>query len=310
MMSDLPGRRRRRARRLRVLTMAEAAKSGHWKSSASSNEKAGRQPTPGDREWVTPIQQRHFDAALQGSLKLAADEDPNAPAVSRTGRGRSGAGRKLDARGQLTRFSRSQRPLVPGHPVGHAGAFKAAAVGEVPVVGLDQRLRVRKPRAPAEQPLRLRDVDERVPVSRLVVPLGERREPRELERAQRELGRPRRDRASRGCATPRGRSAPRGPRARCRTRARRRSRSRPRPARVGGAHDRVDEVLDGEQLVAVAAVAEHVDAPALADPVEQDLEHAEPLGADERLRAARPRPRGRGGRTRRVTCSASIFDSP
>ena len=38
-----------------------------------------------------------------------------------------------------------------------------------------------------------------------------------------------------------------------------------------------------EQLVAVAAVAEHVDAAALADPVEQDLEDAEPLGPDERL---------------------------
>ena len=50
------------------------------------------------------------------------------------------------------------------------------------------------------------------------------------------------------------------------------------------AHDRVDEVLHGEQLVAVVALAEDVDAAAFPDPVEQDLEDAEPLRSDERLR--------------------------
>ena len=30
-------------------------------------------------EWATPIQQRHFEGAMQGSLQLAAEEDPNAP---------------------------------------------------------------------------------------------------------------------------------------------------------------------------------------------------------------------------------------
>jgi hypothetical protein len=52
----------------------------------------------------------------------------------------------------------------------------------------------------------------------------------------------------------------------------------------GRQHDRPDEVLDSEELVAVAPVAEHVDAPAFADPVEEDLEDAEALRPDERLR--------------------------
>ena len=59
----------------------------------------------------------------------------------------------------------------------------------------------------------------------------------------------------------------------------------PATSAVGRAHGRVDEVLDREQLVAVRAVAEDRDAPALADPVEQDLEDAEALRADEGLRA-------------------------
>src|SRR5262249_46580435 len=54
--------------------------------------------------------------------------------------------------------------------------------------------------------------------------------------------------------------------------------------RVGRAHGRLDEILDGEELVAVGAVAEDRDPPTLADPVEQDLEDAESLGPDERLR--------------------------
>ena len=50
------------------------------------------------------------------------------------------------------------------------------------------------------------------------------------------------------------------------------------------ADDRVDEILDREQLIAVGPSPEDRDPPALADPVEEDLEHAEPLGPDERLR--------------------------
>src|SRR5262249_56846933 len=53
----------------------------------------------------------------------------------------------------------------------------------------------------------------------------------------------------------------------------------------GGEQDRLDEVLDGEQLVAVRAVAERVDPAPVANPVEEDLEDPEPLRPDERLRA-------------------------
>ena len=83
------------------------------------------------------------------------------------------------------------------------------------------------------------------------------------------------------------------------------------PADVGveAAHDRVAEVFDREELVAVRAVAEDRDPPSFADPVEQDLEDAEPFGPDERLRAHDhdlEAPPGEGARRR----SASIFDSP
>jgi hypothetical protein len=59
------------------LTMAEAAEVGHWQIVGKMNERAH---LPGLEElvqWVTPIQQRHFEQSLQGSLKLAAEEDPN-----------------------------------------------------------------------------------------------------------------------------------------------------------------------------------------------------------------------------------------
>jgi hypothetical protein len=58
------------------LTMAEAAEVGHWQIVGKMNERAN---LPGLDElvrWVTPIQQRHFEQSLQGSLKLAAEEDP------------------------------------------------------------------------------------------------------------------------------------------------------------------------------------------------------------------------------------------
>jgi len=59
------------------LTMAEAAEVGHWQIVGKMNERAN---LPGLQElvqWVTPIQQRHFEQSLEGSLKLAAEEDPN-----------------------------------------------------------------------------------------------------------------------------------------------------------------------------------------------------------------------------------------
>src|SRR5881409_3888962 len=51
-----------------------------------------------------------------------------------------------------------------------------------------------------------------------------------------------------------------------------------------GANDRVDKILDREQLIAIVPAAEHVDAAPVADPVEEDLEDAQPLRPEERLR--------------------------
>ena len=62
------------------LTMAEAAEVGHWQIVGKMNERARMPGLQELVEWVTPIQQRHFDDTLRGSLKLAAEEDPNEPA--------------------------------------------------------------------------------------------------------------------------------------------------------------------------------------------------------------------------------------
>jgi hypothetical protein len=62
------------------LTMAEAGEVGHWQILGTMNEKARNQELQQVIEWVTPIQQRHFQQALKGSLQIAAEEDPNEPA--------------------------------------------------------------------------------------------------------------------------------------------------------------------------------------------------------------------------------------
>jgi hypothetical protein len=62
------------------LTMAEAGEVGHWQVVGTMNQRA---QVPGLQElveWVTPIQQRHFQDTLEGSVELAGDEDPNEPA--------------------------------------------------------------------------------------------------------------------------------------------------------------------------------------------------------------------------------------
>jgi hypothetical protein len=59
------------------LTMAEAGEVGHWEVLGVLGEKAGKSDVQALVEWAVPIQRRHFDEARQGSLKLAADEDPN-----------------------------------------------------------------------------------------------------------------------------------------------------------------------------------------------------------------------------------------
>jgi hypothetical protein len=61
------------------LTMAEAGEVGHWQVVGTMNQRAR---VPGLQElveWVTPIQQRHFEQTLEGSVELARDEDPNEP---------------------------------------------------------------------------------------------------------------------------------------------------------------------------------------------------------------------------------------
>jgi hypothetical protein len=59
------------------LTMAEAGEVGHWSIVAKLNEKAGNGELRKLTDWALPIQQRHLQEVLDGSLKLAADEDPD-----------------------------------------------------------------------------------------------------------------------------------------------------------------------------------------------------------------------------------------
>jgi hypothetical protein len=65
---------------LEFLTMAEAGEVGHWEILQTMNEQAGNAQLEQVIQWATPIQQRHFNEARQGSLQLAAEEDPNEPA--------------------------------------------------------------------------------------------------------------------------------------------------------------------------------------------------------------------------------------
>ena len=62
------------------LTMAEAGEAGHWEILGTMNEQARNNELEQVIQWATPIQQRHFEEARQGSLQLAAEEDPDEPA--------------------------------------------------------------------------------------------------------------------------------------------------------------------------------------------------------------------------------------
>jgi hypothetical protein len=59
------------------LTMAEAGEVGHWEILKTLNEQARNSGVQELVEWGVPIQQRHLEQVRQGSLKLAAEEDPN-----------------------------------------------------------------------------------------------------------------------------------------------------------------------------------------------------------------------------------------
>jgi hypothetical protein len=61
------------------LTMAEAAEVGHWSVLGKLNERASQQELGELVEWALPIQKRHFKEALDGSIALAGQEDPNEP---------------------------------------------------------------------------------------------------------------------------------------------------------------------------------------------------------------------------------------
>ena len=58
------------------LTMTEAGEVGHWSIVAKMNEKVGNDELRKLTDWALPIQQRHLQEVLDGSLKLAAEEDP------------------------------------------------------------------------------------------------------------------------------------------------------------------------------------------------------------------------------------------
>jgi len=62
------------------LTMAEAGEVGHWEILATLTERARKANVQELCSWAIPIQQRHFEDVRKGSLKLAAEEDPNEPA--------------------------------------------------------------------------------------------------------------------------------------------------------------------------------------------------------------------------------------
>jgi len=59
------------------LTMAEAGEVGHWEVLGVLGKKAGKSEVEALVDWAVPIQQRHFQDAREGSLKLASEEDPN-----------------------------------------------------------------------------------------------------------------------------------------------------------------------------------------------------------------------------------------
>jgi coenzyme F420-reducing hydrogenase alpha subunit len=62
------------------LTMAEAGEVGHWSVLQTLTQSAGNAEVRELVEWALPIQERHFKDVLEGSRKLAAEEDPNGKA--------------------------------------------------------------------------------------------------------------------------------------------------------------------------------------------------------------------------------------
>jgi hypothetical protein len=59
------------------LAMAEAGEVGHWSIVGKLNERAGNAQVAELVAWALPIQRRHFEQVLAGSLELAGAEDPD-----------------------------------------------------------------------------------------------------------------------------------------------------------------------------------------------------------------------------------------
>ena len=58
------------------MIMTEAGEAGHWAILGRVNENGG-EPAIGELvDWALPIQERHLEQVREGSLQLAADEDP------------------------------------------------------------------------------------------------------------------------------------------------------------------------------------------------------------------------------------------
>jgi len=58
------------------LTMAEAGEVGHWLVVSKLNQKAANAEVAALADWALEIQQRHFQQALDASVLLAGEEDP------------------------------------------------------------------------------------------------------------------------------------------------------------------------------------------------------------------------------------------
>ncbi|HEY2715469.1 MAG TPA: hypothetical protein VGI73_04535 [Solirubrobacterales bacterium] len=59
------------------LIMTEAGEAGHWAILGTLSEKAGDSEVSELVEWALPVQERHLKQVREGSLELAAEEDPD-----------------------------------------------------------------------------------------------------------------------------------------------------------------------------------------------------------------------------------------
>jgi hypothetical protein len=57
--------------------MAEAGEVGHWAIVKKLNQKARNAAVEQLADWALPIQEDHLKAVLEGSLELAAQDDPD-----------------------------------------------------------------------------------------------------------------------------------------------------------------------------------------------------------------------------------------